>query len=144
MPDIFIEFISEEVDFTLKDVDKVKSWIDQVIVDHQFRLENITYIFCSDEYLYNINQTYLNHDTLTDIITFDNSDEEETLESDIFISIDRVKENASQLNISFTDELHRVIIHGVLHLMGYDDKEESSKAIMRQKEDKYLSLRDFS
>lgn len=144
MPDIPIEFVSEEVNFTLKDVDKVKNWIYQVITDHQLTLEDITYIFCSDEYLYNINQTYLNHDTYTDIITFDNSDEDDIIESDIFISIDRVKENASQLNISFTDELHRVIIHGVLHLIGYDDKDESSKAVMRQKENDYLSLRDFS
>ncbi|QMU31077.1 rRNA maturation RNase YbeY [Adhaeribacter radiodurans] len=144
MPDIPIEFISEEVEFTLKDVDKVKNWIAQVIAEHQLIIDNITYIFCSDEYLYNINQTYLNHDTYTDIITFDNSDEEDTIESDIFISIDRVKENASQLNIPFQDELHRVIIHGVLHLIGYDDKDESSKAIMRQKENDYLSLRDFS
>ncbi|MDQ4140569.1 MAG: rRNA maturation RNase YbeY [Bacteroidota bacterium] len=144
MPEIPIEFVSEDVDFTLEDVDKVKDWIVQVITDHQFRLENITYIFCSDEYLYNINQTYLNHDTFTDIITFDNSDEEDTVESDIFISIDRVKENALQLNIPFTDELHRVIIHGVLHLIGYDDKDESSKVKMRQKENDYLSLRDFN
>jgi len=144
MPDIPIEFVSEEVDFTLKDVDKVNNWINQVITDHQLTLENITYIFCSDEYLYNINQTYLNHDTYTDIITFDNSDEDDIIESDIFISIDRVKENAAQLNISFTDELHRVIIHGVLHLIGYDDKDESNKALMRQKENDYLSLRDFS
>ncbi len=144
MPEIPIEFVSEDVDFTLEDVDKVKDWIVQVITDHQFRLENITYIFCSDEYLYNINQTYLNHDTFTDIITFDNSDEEDTVESDIFISIDRVKENALQLNIPFADELHRVIIHGVLHLIGYDDKDESSKVKMRQKENDYLSLRDFN
>ncbi|MDQ3289910.1 MAG: rRNA maturation RNase YbeY [Bacteroidota bacterium] len=143
MPDIPIEFISEEVDFTLQDVDKVKDWIVQVIADHQFTLENITYIFCSDEYLYNINKTYLDHDTFTDIITFDNADEEDTVESDIFISIDRVKENASQLNISFNDELHRVMIHGVLHLIGFDDKDESSKALMRQKENDYLSLRNF-
>lgn len=144
MLDIPIEFISEDIDFTLQNVDKVKNWLVQVIADHSFRLENITYIFCSDEYLYNINQTYLNHDTFTDIITFDNSDEENTVEGDIFISIDRVKENASQLNVTFADELHRVMIHGVLHLMGYDDKDESSKTKMRQKENDYLSLRDFS
>lgn len=143
MPDISIEFVSEDVDFTLTNTDKFKTWIAQVISDHAFILENITYIFCSDAYLYNINQSYLNHDTFTDIITFDNSDEEDIVESDIFISIDRVKDNASQFNIFFEEELHRVMLHGVLHLVGYDDKDDTDKEIMRQKENHYLSLRDF-
>ena len=144
MPDLPIEFVTEDVDFTLADEDKIKEWIVQIITDHKFKLENITYIFCSDEYLHQINVSYLNHDTLTDIITFDNSDNKEQVESDIFISIDRVKENASHFNISLQDELHRVIIHGVLHLLGYDDKDEKSKALMQQKENECLSLRDFS
>lgn len=141
MPEIPIEFVSEDVDFELDDVDKLKTWISQVIVEHQFRIENITYIFCSDDYLSEINIEYLNHDSLTDIITFDNSDEENTIESDIFISIDRVRENATNFNSGFEDELHRVIIHGVLHLLGYSDKSEADKANMRAKEDYYLSLR---
>ena len=141
MPEIPIEFVSEDVDFELDDVDKLKTWISQVIVEHQFRIENITYIFCSDDYLSEINIEYLNHDSLTDIITFDNSDEENTIESDIFISIDRVRENATNFNSDFEDELHRVIIHGVLHLLGYRDKSEADKANMRAKEDYYLSLR---
>ena len=141
MPEIPIEFVSEDVDFELNDVDKLKTWISQVIVEHQFRIENITYIFCSDDYLSEINIEYLNHDSLTDIITFDNSDEENTIESDIFISIDRVRENATNFNSDFEDELHRVIIHGVLHLLGYSDKSEADKANMQAKEDYYLSLR---
>ena len=141
MPEIPIEFVSEDVDFELDNVDKLKTWISQVIVEHQFRIENITYIFCSDDYLSEINIEYLNHDSLTDIITFDNSDEENTIESDIFISIDRVRENATNFNSDFEDELHRVIIHGVLHLLGYRDKSEADKANMRAKEDYYLSLR---
>ena len=90
-----------------------------------------------------INQEYLNHDTLTDIITFNNADEKGIIESDIFISITRVQENAEQLNFLMKDELHRVMVHGVLHLLGYDDKSDVLKQLMRNKEDYYLSLRNF-
>ena len=144
MPDIFIEFVSEEISFTLPDADKIKDWLLRAVTTHEYELENLTYIFCSDDYLLDINLTYLNHDTLTDIITFDNADDEGIIESDIFISVERVKENAVTFNISFLDELHRVMIHGVLHLLGYADKTEADKAVMRQKEDYWLSLRDFN
>ena len=143
MPEIPIEFINEDVDFELTFVDKLKDWITQIVTDHDFTLQNLTYIFCSDEYLHEMNVNYLNHDTLTDIITFDNADEEGYIEGDIFISIDRVKENALQLNQRFEDELHRVIIHGVLHLLGYEDKDAAAKEDMRTKEDYCLSLRKF-
>lgn len=105
------------------------------------QLKEINYIFCSDFFLLNLNQDFLNHDTLTDIITFDNSENKIMLEGEVYISIDRVKENASKFKSEFQDELDRVIIHGVLHLMGYKDKESTDKALMRKKEEACLSLR---
>jgi len=144
MLDLPIAFIAEDVPFQVSDEEKIKNWLAQIINFHQFRLENLTFVFCSDDYLLDLNINYLDHHTYTDIITFDNSDEEQTIEGDIFISIDRVKENASNFNVSFLEELHRVMIHGVLHLLGYDDKTESHQAEMRQKEDYWLSLRDFT
>ena len=143
MPDEFIEFVSEEVDFKLPDEELVASWLKSIIKEHHFRLESLTYIFCSDEYLYQLNQEYLDHDTYTDIITFNNADEPAVIESDIFISIDRVNENAGSLNVTFREELHRVMAHGVLHLLGYDDKDPELKQLMRSAEDKCLSLRKF-
>src|SRR5687767_8852995 len=104
MPDELIEFISEEVDFTLPDQELVAAWLASIIENHDFRLENLTYIFCSDDYLYQLNQEYLDHDTYTDIITFNNADEPAVIESDIFISIDRVKENVDNLDIPFQEE----------------------------------------
>ena len=108
-------------------------WIDQIIKDHQFILEELNYIFCSDEYLLNINIEHLNHDYYTDIITFDNSDEPKKIESDIFISIDRVNENCSEHHVSPENELHRVMIHGVLHLLGFKDKTEEEKKTNERK-----------
>jgi len=143
MPDLPIEFVSEEIEFTLSHANEVTTWLNSIIEEHQFELENLTYIFCSDEYLLEINQEYLDHDTLTDIITFNNADADGIIESDIFISIDRVQENANTLNSSFTDELNRVMVHGVLHLLGYDDKSDELKEQMRAKEDYCLSLRNF-
>ena len=138
-----IDFETEDINFELTNYQQVSAWIKQVIHKHNFKLEALTFIFCSDEYLHKINLEYLDHDTLTDIITFDNSDEEGIIEGDIFISIDRVKENAKDLNVSFDDELHRVIIHGVLHLLGIDDKTPELKATMRVKENESLQLRNF-
>ena len=138
-----IDFEAEDINFELTNYQQVSEWIKQVIHKHNFQLETLTFIFCSDEYLHKINLQYLDHDTLTDIITFDNSDEEGIIEGDIFISIDRVKENALDLNVSFEDELHRVIIHGVLHLLNIDDKTPELKAIMRTKENENLQLRNF-
>jgi probable rRNA maturation factor len=105
-----------------------------------FELEELNYIFCSDEYLHQMNLTYLNHDTLTDIITFDNSEAEQIIEGDIFISIDRVKENSEEFDVLFETELHRVLVHGLLHLFGYKDKSEREKVLMREKEEACLSL----
>lgn len=136
-----IEFFSEDTDFALNQPDSYSGWIDSIIKKEGFTLESLNYIFCSDEYLYQMNVDHLAHDTLTDIITFDNSDEEDVIESDIFISVDRVRENSQTQGLPFEDELARVLIHGVLHLMGWNDKSEEEKKQMREKEDACLSLR---
>ena len=139
MPAIY--FFSEDTNFTLAEEDITLQWLERILADHEQEAENVNYIFSSDDYLLNINRTYLNHDYYTDIITFDNREyDDDALESDIFISIDRVADNAEQLGITFDRELHRVIIHGLLHLLGWDDKTEEQKAAMRQKEEACLSL----
>ncbi|WP_424962667.1 rRNA maturation RNase YbeY [Ekhidna sp.] len=135
-----INFFSEDIDFSLSNPHIQTQWISSIIFSHKFSLEEINYIFSSDEYLLQINREHLNHDYYTDIITFDNSEETGVIESDIFISIDRVKENAKNQKASFTDELNRVMIHGVLHLLGFGDKTEEEKKVMREKEDACLSL----
>lgn len=133
-----IQFSYEDVDFSLNNIDTILSWIKGIIDRENHILNSISYIFCSDEYLYQINLEYLNHDTYTDIITFSLSDEH--IESDIFISIDRVKENAQQFNVSFERELHRVMIHGVLHLCGYKDKSAEEQSLMTTKENEALQF----
>jgi probable rRNA maturation factor len=138
-----IEFYNEDVEFSLSNPEQVSDWIASIIEQHDYELAGLTYIFCSDEYLHQINVEYLDHDTLTDIITFDNADEEGTVEGDIFVSIDRVRDNAQTLGIPFEDELHRVLIHGVLHLLGFKDKTDEQEALMRKQEDSCLSLRKF-
>ncbi len=136
-----IFFFSENVSFSLAHEEHTIHWVEKVLVEHNQEAKNINYIFCSDDHLLKVNQQYLNHDNYTDIITFDNSESDGHLEADIFISIDRVKENANALNINFDLELNRVIIHGLLHLLGYSDKSEEEKKEMREKEDACLSLR---
>ncbi|MBC5994138.1 rRNA maturation RNase YbeY [Pontibacter cellulosilyticus] len=138
-----IEFFSEDVEFELKNPNQVAEWINDIIEQHDQELVNLTFVFCSDDYLHEMNVSYLDHDTLTDIITFDNADEEGIIEGDIFISIDRVQDNAKDLGTTFENELHRVIIHGVLHLLGFKDKTEEQEALMRKQEDSSLSLRKF-
>lgn len=138
-----IEFVSEDIEFELENPNQVAEWIADVIEKHNQELVSLTYIFCSDDYLHEINVSYLDHDTLTDIITFDNADEEGIIEGDIFISVDRVRDNAKDLGTTFKDELHRVLIHGVLHLLGFKDKTEEQEALMRKQEDSSLSLRKF-
>lgn len=135
-----INYFSQDVSFKLPSVRKTSTWIKSAVRAENSEILQLNYIFCSDDYLSQINLEYLNHKTLTDIITFDSRDSDGPLEGDIFISIDRVQENAAKLNTPFTIELHRVIIHGVLHLLGYSDKTPSKKKEMREKEDAYLSL----
>lgn len=139
-----ISFFSEDIDFTLKDKAKVRSWIADTIKSEGFkRVRELSFVFCSDDYLLEINKQYLNHDTYTDIVTFDSSEQEEVIVGDIFISIERVRENASKFSVSEREELHRVIIHGVLHLCGYYDKKKQEKELMTAKENEYLSKRGF-
>jgi len=129
-----------EIDFELENSEEVKSWISKVILEENCNEGDINYIFCSDEYLHKINVEFLNHDTLTDIISFDYSVGKE-LHGDIYISVDRVTENASDYGTEFNDEIDRVIIHGILHYCGYKDKTNDDKILMRSKEDYYLSIR---
>ena len=138
-----ITFFEEEISYKLKQKTQVRQWIKDTIVAEGFVLDELTFIFCSDAYLLQINQQYLDHDTYTDIITFDNSTEEKEITGDIFISIERIRENAEKFGQSVVDELHRVIIHGVLHLLGYKDKTPNDNKNMTQKEDEYLGKRFF-
>ncbi|HEX6891837.1 MAG TPA: rRNA maturation RNase YbeY [Chryseolinea sp.] len=138
MPDI--NFFQEETRFKLPHPRITSRWIRSVAESEKSKLTFINFIFCSDRYLKRINLEYLAHDTFTDIITFDYSDSK-GIQGDVFISIPRVKENAQQFETPFDEELHRVMVHGVLHLIGYSDKTERAKSIMRKKEDAYLSLR---
>lgn len=139
-----INFFSEDIPFNLKKKNAIKNWIRNTILAENQKLNELTFIFCSDEYLLNINKSYLNHDTYTDIVTFDNSDKPGFLTGDIFISIDRIRDNAQKFKVSEDDELHRVMIHGVLHLLGYGDKTKDAKVKMTAKEDEYLKKREFN
>jgi probable rRNA maturation factor len=136
-----IRFFSEDISFKIDLPRKKALWIKEVARREKKTIKEINYIFCSDEYLLQLNQGFLNHKTLTDIITFDNSEDKTSLQGEIYISIERVQENAIKFNTEFEDELHRVMIHGVLHLIGYKDKKPSEKALMRKKEEACLSLR---
>ena len=117
----------------------LENWIDNIIANKGFTIGEINYIFCDDEYLHKLNVEFLNHDTLTDIISFDNTMGKE-VSGDIFISIERVKDNAKDFNVTFAEELHRVMIHGVLHYMGFKDKTDIEKQEMRNAENNALSL----
>lgn len=138
MPQI-ITFYSEDVDFHLVNEKEIVKWLKDTVKKEGKSISELSYIFCSDEYLYKMNLEYLNHNTYTDIITFDYT-EENNVSGDIFISIDRVKENAKKFNTEFLNELSRVIVHGIMHLVGYKDKTTKEKVLMRSKEDFYLTL----
>lgn len=135
-----ISFHSEKIDFSLADENAETAWLTKLIEKEGCRLKMLNYIFCTDDYLYHINLEYLNHDTLTDIITFPYSDPP-IIEGDIFISLERVAENAKTYSVSFEQELARVMAHGVLHLCGYKDKSPEEQILMRQKEEESLVLR---
>ncbi len=126
-------------DFIIEDKTNYIDWINRIISSEGFDLGHIDYIFCSDDYLLGLNLEYLNHDTLTDIITFDYT-YGKNISGDIFISTDRVAENAESFAVGFSNELLRVMSHGLLHLMGYGDKTEKESAIMRQKEEEKMQL----
>lgn len=126
-------------DFSLENEEVYISWIESIIASEQKILGEISYIFCDDDYLHTINLQYLNHDTLTDIISFDYT-EGDIISGDIFISIERVKDNAKDFNVSFEEELKRVLAHGVLHYCGYKDKSDSDALLMRSKEEEKIKL----
>lgn len=135
-----IQYFSEETEFSLENKNVITQWISQLIIENGYLLGDLNYIFCSDEYLLQINREHLDHNYYTDIITFDNSDSPNEIVSDIFISVDRVKENASTHLHPYQKELHRVMVHGILHLFGLHDKTDEEKKLMREKEDLCLSL----
>ena len=122
----------------LKQKRQIKNFISDIFWMENKILEKLTYIFCSDNYLLNLNKKFLFHNTYTDIITFDLSDSKKIIKGEIYISVDRVKENTIRYNTTFTDEFLRVIFHGALHLCGFQDKKDSEKRLMRKKEDFYL------
>ena len=128
-----------ENEFSLENEDVYASWLTSVIESENKKEGEINYVFCDDEYLHKINVEYLNHDTLTDIISFDYSMGNE-LHGDIFVSIERVEDNAKDFNVSFEEELKRVLVHGVLHYCGYKDNSEEDEALMRSKEEEKMKM----
>lgn len=128
-----------EFDFELPNEGEISNWLSYVILSENKKEGDINYIFCDDDYLVKINQQYLAHDTLTDIISFDYSVGNE-LQGDIFISIERVRENAQDFKVSFEEELKRVMVHGILHYCGYKDKSSEDEIMMREKENEKIKL----
>jgi probable rRNA maturation factor len=132
-----IHCFSEDIVFKLQNKQTISTWIKKMVANEGKTFHGISYIFCSDNYLHKMNLEYLDHDDLTDVITFSNS--ENRIEGDIFISIDRIKENAENQGVAMENELHRVMIHGALHLCGYADKDPEDKELMTAKENFYLA-----
>jgi|AntRauTorckE5430_2_1112549.scaffolds.fasta_scaffold03166_3 rRNA maturation RNase YbeY len=138
--DNVIHFNNEAITFEHQNPIRIKNWLQSVVNQEGSSVATLSFIFCSDDYLHQINMEYLNHDTLTDVITFQYTEvDSESIEGDIFISIDRIKENAAEFNVPFDAELHRVMVHGTLHLLGYGDKMTEEKAQMTEKENFYLA-----
>ena len=137
-----VTYFFEDTDFKLKNKIKIINWLKLVAESEVFSLGAVSVIFCSDNYILDINQRFLQHDYFTDIITFDYS-EGEKISGDLFISVDSVRENSIEYETEFEEELHRVIVHGVLHLIGYDDHTDEDIRTMRSKENYYLSLYDL-
>jgi rRNA maturation RNase YbeY len=138
MKQLPIFFFKEGIKFRLTDKEKLKQWILKMTRKEGATISNINFIFCTDVYLRMINKKYLGHDYFTDIVTFDNSFIEKLTDGDIFISVDRVKANSITYQTSFNDELHRVMAHGVLHLLGYGDKNDKERKEMRKREESWL------
>ena len=134
-----IYFFSEEVSYVFRDKNRIRKWIAHAIVSENYGVGVVNFIFSSDNFLHKTNLKYLQHDTYTDIITFDYNNNDVVI-GEIFISLDRVLENSTKLHTDFKDEYYRILIHGLLHLLGYKDKKKSDKILMTQKEDYYLSL----
>lgn len=132
-------FYNYETAFSLENEEQLSEWLTKVITDEGCELMEINYIFCNDDYLFKLNVEFLKHDTLTDIISFDYS-VGKNIHGDIYISIERIEDNATDFKVSFTEELHRVMVHGVLHYCGYKDKSETESKLMRDRENHYLKL----
>ncbi|TAH18152.1 MAG: rRNA maturation RNase YbeY [Cytophagales bacterium] len=133
-----INFFTENISYNIKNKLILKKWLKQVISSHHYILNELNIILCSDDYLHEMNLKYLNHDTLTDVITFDNAEMPQQVEGDIFISIDRIRDNAQSLSLLTETELHRVMVHGTLHLLGFKDKTAQDKENMRKMENHWL------
>ena len=141
MPGTTINFFTENISYVLRDKSGVRKWLDRCARKEKKKIGTLNYIFCSDRYLRKINKQHLNHDYNTDIITFpDNSAGDKSISGEMYISIDRVKVNAAEYGVSVKNELHRVMVHGLLHLCGYDDKTSKGRMEMRKREDTCLSL----
>lgn len=143
MPETAVGFTNADISFSLKDRKKLRKWLLDTARERNFNITDIQYIFCSDEFLLDINRNFLQHDYFTDIITFDLSEKKTDLCGEIYISIPRVKENAKTYGNSFYAELHRVMVHGILHLCGLKDKTAKQKKEMRSAEDEALLKRNF-
>lgn len=133
-----IRFFNEDVPYKLTQKQLIRQWLKQQAQQEGYAVGELNYIFCSDEYLLQVNRDYLQHDYYTDIITFDQREEESKIEGDIFISVDRVTDNAAQLGVSAEQEMLRVLAHGLLHLCGYGDKSDEEAAQMRTKEESWM------
>jgi len=136
------DFRSEDILFQLNKKPAIISWLSYSITSENKITGDISYVFCSDDFLHKMNIKYLNHNTLTDIITFDYC-QGDLINGEMFISIDRIKDNAKDFDVSFEKELHRVMVHGIMHLCGYKDKTVEDQNVMSFKEDFYLNLREF-
>lgn len=132
-----------DVDFRLLDQRKLSAWIKEIVMQSDKKLGRLSYVFCSDDYLLEVNKSYLQHDYYTDIITFDLSEKPDLIEGELYLSIDRIRDYANENDVSFADELHRVMIHGVLHLLGQADKTAKQAKEMRSKEEEALKARLF-
>ena len=138
-----ISFFNADVSYVLRAKNDLRLWLAKVFKAEGRNLESLSIILCSDEYLYKLNKQFLKHLTYTDIITFDQSTSKSSISGELYISIDRIKDNAKNLNVNVLDEIHRVIVHGSLHLCGYGDKDPKSKAKMTSSENFYLAKRRF-
>jgi rRNA maturation RNase YbeY len=138
-----MSFNSADLSFKLDNMPAVRNWINQAVKSEGKSVDELAFVFCTDEFLHTLNVQYLKHDTYTDIITFDYTNSSTAIAGELYISLDRICDNALRYNVSAEDELHRVMIHGVLHLCGFSDKSSNNKRIMSNKEDFYLSLRNF-
>lgn len=138
MPKANIYYFVEDIQFELPDPKLTTKWIQNVIRQEDYQLVNLNFIFCSDQYLHEKNLRYLQHDTLTDVITFSYAENQKTIEGEIYISVERITENATTYQVSFWQELYTVMVHGVLHLLGYNDETISEQEAMREKERAYM------